>query len=147
MNYEEHAVGGLVSATIVTTGVAYYTRNIVLSVISFVMTLFMSLYPDMDTGSKSRRYITLLGVLSIGYLVYTGSGYLLEAIYISSLLIIPGLFKHRGFTHTLLFGGIISYFIYYISSTFIDASYIYFIIPGVIGELTHLILDKHIRLI
>ena len=147
-NFKGHLTGGLIVAS--TNLIVFtYLNNIIDGLITFATALIFSLYPDQDIASKSQRYLTGIGIISILYLLlFTGEipdVNFLPIIIILSLIIMPLLYKHRGFNHSIsnifmlsiMWLGLLSNFI-----TIDYNSYIY-IIALVSGYSIHLILDKH----
>ena len=139
MMFEKHLRAG-VSTAIIPATLAYYYIDIKLALASFIASVLFSLYPDLDTGSVSRRGISIfLSAVTVTLYQY---GYSESAIGILALLIVPNFFKHRGFTHTIL-GMIVFVGVFYISAGYcIGFEGLWPLgIAGVIGYLTHLILD------
>ena len=137
-NFNGHITGGIITSTISIGSMFYYTNNYITSIYAGLITLIFSLYPDMDIHSKSNRYLSLISLITVIILHYY---FKLDNIawVIAILTIIPSIFKHRGFAHSLIFMVILtSLGVYYIGILG------YFIS---IGFLTHLTLDKHFSLV
>ena len=145
MMYRGHCIGGFITSIMVSAGVMLYTSDITIALIAIAVSFVTALYPDMDTGSKARRHLTILGVLGASILAWLG-GYEAVIGIILLLLTIPNLFKHRGMVHTLKFGLFVSYCIFLGISFVYEIHYGYVITAGMLGYLTHLILDRHIKL-
>ena len=92
----------------------------------------------MDIKSTSRKYLGILFLELLAILIYIEYDRFIIG-YIAALVIIPGLSKHRGFSHSLIWLFIITAFAYY------KFNMLAYSIP--IGYITHLILDKHFKLI
>ena len=136
--FKGHITGGIITATITSSGVFYKTQNIKTTLIVAGLTIIFSLYPDMDIKSKSRFYLGILGLTILAILTYLNIDRVIIG-YITLLMIIPGLSIHRGFAHSLLWLGIISIIGYHYSP---------YIALGIsTGFFTHLLLDGHFKLI
>jgi len=137
-DFDGHITGGIVTSIISTGGMFYYTHDLLTSIYAGLITLVFSLYPDMDIHSKSNRYLSLISLIAVVILHYY---FKLDSVawIVAILTIIPSIFKHRGFAHSLIFMGILtSLGIYYVGNLG------YFVTAGF---LTHLTLDKHFSLI
>ncbi len=145
MNYKEHLTGGIGTA-ILPAGVAYYNTGWEQVWLVYLTSVIFSLFPDMDTGSKSRRHLILLGAIPAAYFGFNDM--MIPLYSLLALMIIPTVFKHRGFTHSMV-GMIVFAGIYF---NMLDRS-IGMVSPEAYalavetGYLTHLILDNHWRLI
>jgi LexA-binding, inner membrane-associated putative hydrolase len=64
----------------------------------FFITLFMSLFPDLDSASVLQRWFYRILLLILVFLFLTGQTGLFAAVAFISLL--PLLHKHRGWTHS-----------------------------------------------
>jgi len=146
LNYKEHSIGGIIISIMIFLSLLIYTRNITTALSCSGVSYIMALYPDMDISSISKRIITIGTLIIIGYLVYIGGIYQQSILILSGLIIIPNIFKHRGVVHTLKFGVLVSYLIYIVLSNYIDIYYGYVVGAGVVGYMTHLMLDDHIRI-
>ena len=145
MKYEQHITGGVITSLFSVAFSAYRSGLEQLWLI-YLTSIVFSLFPDMDTGSKSRRLLILMSLPAFIYLFHNGydtSGYALFAIVILSTV-----FKHRGFTHSLLgmvvFSGI---YVYMIDMSVGMVDPVNYTVAISIGYLTHLILDGHWRVI
>jgi len=146
-NFKGHLTGGIITSSIL-AGSYLYFYNIKTAIIGFVTSLIFSLYPDMDIKSKSQKYLVIFFILFGGYIfIYEYDS--IRMLLIMWLIITPLLFKHRGYNHSLLnmlwlmfiwWGLIHSYFPInqdmYISN-----------IAVAVGFSTHLLLDKHWKLL
>ena len=132
--------GHLKGSTFVSIVVGITTLNLTAStasaIIAGVISFVSGLYPDMDIASKARRYITLVAIPIILYFYYQHQyDY---SLIVSMLVLIPSIFKHRGFVHSFVFMGLLT-----------TATYYYFGIISVAvipGYLIHLILDEHFKM-
>lgn len=117
MNFKGHAIAGVASGALVglavstlepdpfwgerTTNLADFSivffQGISLRIDIFILTLFMSLFPDIDTASISQRWFFRLCVLSMGVLLYHRALDIFIVVAFTALL--PLLHKHRGWTH------------------------------------------------
>jgi len=126
-------------------------NNIFLLIFLVFFNILATLFPDIDTPkSKIRKYISLtLALIFGGYLITNFSLKSIFSLVISSFLfyLIIRFFptKHRGVTHTFLFGIILSiiltfvlWFLFEISLNQLGVSFLIILW----GYLSHLILDK-----
>lgn len=117
MNFKGHAVGGLLTATAVGAAAYSFSPDPILSERSselvrqayrlsfglpirvdiFILTLFMSLFPDLDTSSISQRWFFRVCFVVLGVLFYYRIMDLFAIVAFTALL--PVLHKHRGWTH------------------------------------------------
>lgn len=145
MNYTGHLIGGVVSATIIGGTSIYLTDfNYITSAIYSAITLGFALYPDLDIASKPSRFAFAIGIVLIPYLVYIGE--LSQALVLFLLIGLPKIFPHRGIVHTLKFGLLATLGVWYLIDPYTDINMYFVMISGMIGYMTHLILDKHIKL-
>ena len=144
MNYKGHLIGGIVTSSLVAGGSFVLSGNLVVAGVSALITLMAALYPDLDVASKPSRHAFLLGIPTILLMIYLG--YYIVAILLFLLISIPKMFPHRGLVHTLKFGVLVSVCSWYIINPFLDISYYYVLGSSLLGYMTHLILDKHIRI-
>lgn len=90
MKFKDHLVAGLTAATI-TTATLHWEPLV------FPVTLFFSLFPDLDTASIPQRWcyraITLV-LLALSY-----QGLYREAVALAIVSMLPLLDHHRGWTH------------------------------------------------
>lgn len=120
MNFKGHAVGGLIAATAM--GMAVYSLNpapsfgensselvqqvsvilagFPLRIDIFFLTLFMSLFPDLDTASISQRWFFRFCFIALGVLLYYRIMDIFAVVAFTALL--PLLHKHRGWTHWIV---------------------------------------------
>jgi len=145
MKYEQHVTGGMITSLFSVAFSAYRSGLEQLWLICLTSIVF-SLFPDMDTGSKSRRLLILMSLPAFIYLFhkeYDASGYALFAIVMLSTA-----FKHRGFTHSLagmvVFGGL---YVYAIDMSIGMVDPVNYAVAISIGYLTHLILDGHFKVV
>jgi len=144
MNYKGHLTVGLITSVGVVGSFLALTDNLIESLVCGITTLVFSLYPDLDTASKPSRYAFVLGSISILYFFSVES--YIAMILTFLFIVIPKMFKHRGMAHTLKFGLLASVCWLHILMQIIEVENTYIIASGMIGYLTHLILDKHVRL-
>ena len=139
MDFEGHVTTGLVSSTAVAAG-AFFALEPLMAAHVFVASMIFSLYPDLDTGSISRRVLYL--VFSVAMMILYAEGYPESAVGMLVLMIVPSFFKHRGFTHTI-FGMILFVGIYYTSVGYcIGFEDLWPIaVGGAVGYSTHLLSD------
>ena len=139
MDFNGHVSTGLLSSTSA-AALTFFLLEPLMAVHIFVSSMIFSLYPDLDTGSISRRVLSLL--FTVAMVTLFKEGYTESAIGILILMIAPNFFKHRGFTHTI-FGMIFFVGVYYVSIGYcMGFEDIWPIaIGGVIGYSTHLISD------
>jgi len=143
MNFKGHSIGGII-ASIITSLIIYITFNVNVLILYSITVYLLSIYPDTDIKSKSQKIWTML--IIILSIIFIRSGEVIRLLMSLSMVIVPLLFNHRGPTHRLLFGCIITYIWYYILSYFIELDLYIFMGSGMIGYTTHLLLDKHIKL-
>jgi membrane-bound metal-dependent hydrolase YbcI (DUF457 family) len=97
LNFKNHAIGGLVSGTIVAGVTYYFSKNAQVSFSMGAVTLAGSLLSDCDTGSIPSRIFAWLGVIFSIYLIYIKQP-IFSAI-IGIIYMSLNLDHHRGFTH------------------------------------------------
>jgi hypothetical protein len=148
MNFQGHLGGGIVAAgaTLVATT---YCGTPVNPIALGGITVFFSLFPDLDIGSIPQRwfYRVIFGVMCM--LFFT------DHVRYSALLgivsLVPLLHKHRGFMHwrtvSILFPILIAYIIdIEVGNSFANfaalKNYGIYILGAIIGWWTHLALDK-----
>lgn len=145
MNYKGHATGGAVVAIVATiVSYIYGGYDYITSAMCGVTAFVFALYPDLDIASKPSRYAYLLGIPAILYLIY--ETYYLVALLIFLFITVPKMFPHRGLVHTIKFGVVAVACWMYCIALFLDVNMYYILGAGMIGYLTHLISDKHVRL-
>jgi len=145
MNYGGHLAGGILTSTLVVGGSLFYSgMNFTIAGICGLTTLIFSLYPDLDVASKPSRYAFIIGIPLIIYLGY--QRLYLEAILSLILIGLPKMFSHRGVVHTLKFAALVSLCWMYILKPFITIEYYYIGISTLVGYMTHLILDNHVKI-
>ena len=139
MDFNGHVTTGVITSSVAAGATAYFI-NPYISGHVFVASMIFSLYPDMDTGSISRRLLVL--AFSIAMIILYTEGYIESSLGVLSLIIIPSLFKHRGFTHSF-FGMLFFVGIYYTSVVYcIGFEEIWPIaVGGIVGYSTHLLSD------
>jgi len=145
MNYAGHLTGGLVSAGIVgatTLAVTGFHHPIVAGVCA-ITTLVMALYPDLDIASIPSRMSFMIGIPAIIILILLHQ--LPQALALLAFITVPKMFPHRGFVHTLRFGLMATLCWIFILNP-IHPNLVFTLVAGIIGYLTHLLLDSHVRL-
>lgn len=144
MNYKSHLNGGIIASCFTAGGFLILSLNPIIALICGLVTLVMSLYPDLDTSSKPSRYFYIAGIPTAIYLFYTGQ--IIPASIVTGLLVIPKFFKHRGFVHTIRYGIIASACIGYMLFPLVGIWALWMIIgSGIVGYMTHLVMDGHVR--
>jgi len=146
MNYSGHLCGGIVASTIVAGASLFYSpTDYILAGICTTTTLIFSLYPDLDTSSTPSKYAFILGIPLMGVLIYLN--YYMQAFLLLMFISIPKMFPHRGLVHTLRFGLFASIiWIFILKILPININYLYIGISAIVGYMTHLILDSHVRI-
>lgn len=101
-----------------------------------------SLLPDIDIKSKGSKLFFLLILGICGYLVMQGNYKI--ACLVFALSLIPQLFAHRKFTHSIFFAVIFPMPVYYIFKHFQigDQFFLLFYISALFGYVSHLIMDN-----
>lgn len=122
MRFRGHFLGGILAATFCTWVGARWSlyslswkgvqraifsplreREIYRIVGYFSLTLFMSLFPDLDTDSIPQRYFVRIFFFLLLLLYLIGRGrvdYFFPFALVAFLCLFPLLFKHRGWTHS-----------------------------------------------
>ncbi|MBI4155419.1 metal-dependent hydrolase [Candidatus Woesearchaeota archaeon] len=139
-NYKTHLLVSLI-LSLSLFFVFYYYKKLTLSQLIFLpYILFLGIIPDIDTKKSLARKMMNIGFLS-SILILFGMFYiLLEIKYLIIItifsIIILFIYKlpHRGMTHNLLFGLLMTFFLFFISPYLFIISYISF--------LSHLAFDK-----
>ena len=144
MNFKGHSIGGVVSATIVTITTITLTSSIIDGLLYGFIAYMFALYPDVDIKSTSLRIWLFVAISFALYLFYLDDIY--RGAITVGLILLPMFFKHRGMAHTLKFGLLAAGACYYVITEYYSINNIYFISSAMIGFITHLILDKHIKL-
>ncbi len=118
MKFKVHAVGGAMAGmlTIVTAQVSGYTSasyrhlidflnaphmtqgDIPVLIGLFAVTVFMSLFPDLDSASILQRWFYRFALVILILLFMVGQMGLFAAV--SFIILLPLLHKHRGWTHS-----------------------------------------------
>jgi len=144
-SYEGHISAGAATSMIPVAFSAVYNGLDQLWLV-FLTSVIFSLYPDMDTGSKSRRFIVIVSLAPATY--FANKDMMNSLVALALLIIIPTAFKHRGFVHSLigmvLFGGI---YVYMVDMSIGMVSPSAYAIAISTGYLTHMALDKHFKLV
>lgn len=135
MNFKGHVTGGTISGGVLVAAVYYTNQNIpiesgIFDVVKnignqlpyfeqalkggflFIITLFMSLFPDLDTHSTPQKwYIRFsLGFLLFLYLMKQIDWFIIYAL----MFPLPMIHKHRGWTHWKLTPWIISFLLIFL---------------------------------
>ena len=136
-DFKGHFTGGVVASGVV--GAATHDSPMMLGAV--LVTMFMSLYPDIDIKSTSSKIVNAVLLAVAGWGLSIGN----VAIVVVALvmMLVPLFTKHRGYSHNwgggVAIAGIL--FLYYstFSLTFNQAMYIF--IGALVGFATHLLLD------
>lgn len=100
------------------------------------ITLFYSLFPDIDIGtSKIRNFVFITALLLAGYFIYTNQTLLSFAIL--GILIIILFLKHRGITHSFVTG-------FFLSLPLLVFGW-QFALAGYLAYLSHLAIDGELK--
>lgn len=123
----------------------------------FVVAILGALWPDTDTGSKSRRYVYMFFIGLDLFLIF-GLNLVQEAALFGVFTMLPALSKHRGFTHSFranMVIGLLWLLLPLVGKGFLINTvkvhyYRDFIFVGIpyylaflVGVASHLILDRH----
>ena len=183
MNFKGHLTGGMIAGGI-TSGVALWSNYVrpnqesiqlfledplylqgeVQTLIAlFITTLFMSLFPDLDTASIPQRWFFRGMFLTLTFLFFTEQMEIFSILAFVSLL--PVMHKHRGWTHwkitpwlIILFLIIVFEYFRFRSSLLSQLSvkhiialmeeFWMYVFACVLGHYTHLLLDsQHIKIL
>ena len=183
MNFKGHFVGGIiVGTTVVSVAVISHVISLdngdtskffreplnfegsipVLAVL-FVITLFMALFPDLDTASIPQRWFFRSMFIILAVLCFQGKMAVFAVL--TFLTISPVLHKHRGWTHWKIVPWLLSLYLAVVfeflrsrESWFSEfswnnvnnflATYWIYVFACVFGHYTHLVLDsKAIKII
>jgi len=145
MNYAGHLTGGLITAGIV-GGTSFILSGLhpVVGAVCAATTLIMALYPDYDIASTPSKQAFIVGIPAV--IILALMHHLNQAILVLLFISVPKMFPHRGFVHTLRFGMIASFCWYSIVHPFIHVNLFFMMTAGMVGYLTHLILDRHVKI-
>ncbi len=146
MNYGAHKIAGAISSLGVGAYLYSEQTSMLTIAISAISTYIFSLYPDTDIKSSSSKTIYMLGLPFVIYLFAVN--HLVLAFLLCLTLAIPLFSDHRGFTHTLvslILNSVIWGYIINVTNPNIPFNVIVF--SSAIGYITHLILDRHIKII
>jgi len=147
-NFKGHITGGLSIAT-VNLIIFTYLQDIKVGAITFATALIFSLYPDQDIKSKSQQLLTILGLIGILLIMYFKID-TMSVIIILGLIILPLLYKHRHFNHSIINGIVLCIVWQLFLSIFIPITFpndYWYSIALWSGYGMHLVLDKHWKLI
>ena len=146
MNYQGHLYGGIATSAIVAgTSLFYGHTDYSVSIVCAATTLVFSLYPDLDTSSTPSKYAFILGIPLIVWFIF--KTHYIPAFLSLMFISIPKMFPHRGLVHTLRFGLFASIVWFFILQVLpVNIEYIYIGVSSLIGYMTHLILDSHVRI-
>ena len=178
MNFKGHLSGGLITASAVTT-VALISSVVPLQslqlesfqleagfgklLLIFAVTLFMALFPDLDTASIAQRWFYRIALIVVIWLYLEGQFLILYLFTLTSFL--PLLHQHRGWTHWLATPWVLSvlmafYYEFHQAETSwfhsfdlddlqeVWLEHQFFVFAAVLGHYTHLFLDsKRVRLL
>lgn len=138
MNWKQHLLGGLIITIIIALPSLYYnliTPNLYNLIIIVLVWLTYSLLPDIDIGtSKIRKFYTIIVALLIIYsLLYS---HITFGIVLASTLIFIQFLKHRGLSHSFIFGLLVSAPLYFYFDNYMLAIIAY------TNFLSHLVLDR-----
>jgi len=101
MKFKDHLAAGAIVATMTTAALGF-------EVLVFPVTLFFSLFPDLDTASIPQRWS--YRAITLGLMVLAYYGLYQEAVALAVVAMLPLLDRHRGWTHRvwapLLFPGV-----------------------------------------
>lgn len=165
MNFTGHIAGGTVTAGALATGALVYGNTfgtnytIEDSVRIFSVTLFFSLFPDLDVSSIPQRWFFRAIFVLLIILGYTGEYQL--ATLVAIIAITPILDHHHGWTHNLYSPILVPFFLILIydimllkNNTLFNtpfyafnkyfSNYFWFLISAGAGWYTHLFLDSKI---
>jgi len=154
MNWRPHFIIGAFSAAVLAL---ILQNDIFVIFLAAVIGGISALAPDIDHDSSKIRKTADLTVPVFGIFFALSSTCYADAdciitnfrTIIISALAITGLYtiiitylkpRHRGIVHTLLFAGIFFFLLFLISS-------LQFALFGFVGYVSHLVADKHVRLI
>ncbi len=145
MNWRSHVFVGLVFGLVL-----FYLMNLPIEkiILLSVFSALSALVPDLDHKMSKGKSLLDLIVIAFAFLFAFSVEKSLEQRIIVALALIGSYFvlftilkpKHRGITHTLLFGlgyGILIYFLF-------DLNYA---LAGFVGYFSHLLADQHIKII
>ncbi len=140
-NWKKHIIGGFISTTVLLVIMSFFIPLTLTFIgLSSVVSFIFSQLPDIDIqSSKIRWFLTVAGIgISFIQLVFYNNTqlaiiYLGIVLVIWLMVLIKG-FGHRGWLHSILFGVLLSCFMF-------SYGYLY-VIVAFINYLTHLVLDK-----
>jgi uncharacterized metal-binding protein len=145
-SYRGHLMGGLVTfaalAQLHTFGKIPGQTTILIFIGELIATLLGSLFPDIDTKSRGRRYFNYFIVAAIGIAILQRSLYLIG--FFSILWIFQFIVPHRGVTHNPLFLVVAPIFMVKTAAphapwlSALPMRYYFFFVAG---ALSHIILD------
>lgn len=168
MNFKGHITGGLITGTVATAATFLLSTPLEMPVSPlvlgevFLVTVFFSLFPDLDISSIPQRWcfrLLFVGLIALSYYEYYEIATLLALVAITPLLD-----HHRGWTHSLLaaflfpiaLAGIYEYFLMK-HRLFYDWSlehltqhlntHLWLIFACILGWYTHLLLDSRLPIL
>jgi len=141
MNFKGHLIGGCVTGIAATacTYQMYHTPLIPVSCGAFAV--IASLYPDTDTKSVPSKIFFVASVFAVIVFVIALKWLLVATIIL--MMLVSALAPHRGTTHTIAFAAV---FCFALPQVFLGYFIASLCVSGFAGYLTHLILDRHIKL-
>jgi len=92
MKFKEHATAGTIVAATTTVALGF-------ELLVFPVTLFFSLFPDLDTSSIPQRWCYRVVTVALAFMAY--HGLYQEAVTLAIVAMLPLLDHHRGWTHRL----------------------------------------------
>lgn len=142
MNFKGHLIGGCVTASVTSIYMIKSGYEPLTVASGAVFAVIASLFPDTDIKSVPSKFFYVAAIF-----VIIGSAisfnWPITALAVV-LVLVSALSPHRGITHSLLFAGAFAFLV----PTIVLGYYIQSIcVCGLLGYLTHLVLDRHFKLI
>lgn len=142
--YKTHQIAGigLVFVMFITNQSMHFLRFFSLGMFEFIIvvlvTLFYSIFPDIDIGSSKPRKYTLGGGLFLIIYCFLTGWMVLGLVTSILLLLMIFMLHHRGMTHTALAGIIFAAPLLYLH-------WVYSLV-GLVAYLSHLLMDGELKL-
>jgi membrane-bound metal-dependent hydrolase YbcI (DUF457 family) len=168
MNFKGHITGGFISGALLTTAAFVFSssagphHNLLPLFPIFGVTVFFSLFPDLDVGSIQQRWFYRAIFILLLYLGY--QKYYELATLVAIVAITPILDHHRGWTHNYFSALLVPLFLMGIYECILAKDYpfhnwsfkhiyeylkdhLWLVIASIAGWYTHLLLDSKLPLL
>ena len=142
MNFPGHITGGIITGVVSSAVVFNQTHHIETALGAGAFAIVCALYPDTDIKSKpSQMFIPFMILMAIvGFFTFH---WVLSVVFLI-LVGVSAVAPHRGITHSIAFGALFSFAIPTLLLGLFIPSIVF---AGMAGYATHLLLDRHFKLL